>query len=313
MISPLASALAYAARHGTWVMAGGLVAGFAVPPLAAALRPWLLETIVVILAVAMLRLDVARIRAFSRRPLTICAIVAVNLVASPLAVWALLQAIPAPVPIFQGIVLMAAAPMVTSAIAIAAILGLDSALAVCVLVASYAVVPVTLPALSLWLIGLDLGVGFAELFTRLFSTIALPAAIAFVLRRWTLPPGSIARHGRALDGIGIVAIALFCIGIMAGLRDFVVERPDAAIATLGAAIAANVGLQAFGALAFLGLGRREALTVGLVTGNSNLGLIIVTLGDRASPELLAFFVLGQVPMYFLPVFALPVYRRLLPP
>ena len=45
MISPLASALAYAARHGTWVMAGGLVAGFAVPPLAAALKQWLLETI----------------------------------------------------------------------------------------------------------------------------------------------------------------------------------------------------------------------------------------------------------------------------
>ena len=309
----LASALTCAARHGTWFMAGGLVAGFAVPPLATLLRPWLLETIVVILAVAMLRLDVDRIRAFSRRPLTVCAIVAVNLVAAPLAAWAALQAFPAPVHIVEGVVLMAAAPMVTSAIAIAAILGLDSALAVCILVASYAIVPITLPALSLWLIGLDLGVGFSELFSRLFSTIALPAAIALVLRRWVLPAGSLSRHSRALDGIGIVAITLFCIGIMAGLRDFVVARPDAALATLGAAVAANVGLQAFGALAFLGLGRREALTVGLVTGNSNLGLIIVTLGDRASPELLAFFVLGQVPMYFLPVFALPVYRRLLSP
>jgi BASS family bile acid:Na+ symporter len=313
LIAPLAAALATAARYGTWLMAGGLVAGFAAPALAGTFRPWLLHAIVVILAVAMLRLDVARIRAFSRRPLAIAAIVAVNLVASPLVAWAVLQAVPAPVPIVQGVVLMAAAPMVTSAIAIAAILGLDSALAVCVLVASYAIVPVTLPALSLWLIGLDLGVGFVELFSRLFSTIALPAAIAFVLRRWVLAPGSLARHGRAIDGIGIVAIALFCVGIMDGLRDFVVERPDTALATLGAAVAANVGLQAFGALVFLRLGRREALTVGLITGNSNLGLILVTLGDKASPELVAFFVLGQVPMYFLPVFALPLYRRLLPP
>jgi hypothetical protein len=37
----------------------------------------------------------------------------------------------------------------------------------------------------------------------------------------------------------------------------------------------------------------------------------VTLADKASPDLIAYFVLGQVPMYFLPVLALPVYRRLL--
>ncbi|MEK9645400.1 MAG: hypothetical protein VW547_07625, partial [Alphaproteobacteria bacterium] len=66
-----------------------------------------------------------------------------------------------------------------------------------------------------------------------------------------------------------------------------------------------------GALPFLGLGRREALTIGLVTGNTNLGLVMVTLADRASPELVAVFVLGQVPMYFLPVIALPLYRRLM--
>jgi hypothetical protein len=38
---------------------------------------------------------------------------------------------------------------------------------------------------------------------------------------------------------------------------------------------------------------------------------MVTLADRASPELVAVFVLGQVPMYFLPVVALPLYRKLM--
>jgi len=59
------------------------------------------------------------------------------------------------------------------------------------------------------------------------------------------------------------------------------------------------------------MGRQEALTIGLATGNTNLGLILVTLADRAPPELLVVFILGQVPMYFLPVVALPIYRRLM--
>ena len=283
------------------------------PDVAAIFRPWLLHAIVVILAVAMLRLDVARLRAFARRPLTISAIVAVNLVAAPLFAWGAVQALPLPVPVVQGVVLMAAAPMVSSAIALAAILGLDAALAVCVMVASYAIVPFTLPALSLWLIGLDLGVGFGELFIRLFATISAPAVIAFILRRWIVGDAAIARNGRAVDGIGILAVAFFCVGIMAGIREFVADRPVTALVTLLAALGANLALQAFGTLLFLRLGRREAFTVGLITGNCNLGLIMVTLGDRASAELAAFFVLGQIPMYFLPVVALPLFRRMLPP
>ena len=103
----------------------------------------------------------------------------------------------------------------------------------------------------------------------------------------------------------------FCLGIMSGLQEFALGNPGYVGLTLAAAFAANIGLQAFGTALFLRMGRRAALTVGLVTGNTNLGLVMVTLADRASPELVAYFVLGQVPMYFLPVFALPVYRRLM--
>lgn len=298
------------ARRGTWLMAASLVAGYALPGIAALFRPVLLWTILAILTVAMLRLDVGRLRSYARRPATIAAIVAVNLIAAPLLLWAALQPFAVPSGIAQGLVLMAAAPMLSSAIAFATILELDAALAVSVMVASYAVVPFSLPALALWLIGLDLGVGAADLFLRLFATIAAPAALAFVLRRWIFPPAVLVRNARAIDGIGVLAVVAFGFGIMAGLPAYVDARPAVALAILGAAFAANIALQIFGALLFLKMGRREALTVGLVTGNSNLGLLMVTLADRASPDLIAFFVLGQIPMYFLPVLALPVYRRI---
>ena len=305
------SALERVAAMGTWLMASAFVIGYLLPPLAAACREFILPAIIVILTVAMLRLDVARLRGYIRRPGAIALIVLVNLIAAPVLMWVLLTPIDIPDELRQGMVLLAAAPMVSSAIAFATILELDSALAVAVMVTTYAIVPITLPALSLWLLGLDLGVGFFDLFSRLFATIAIPAGIAFAIRRWVIKPEIMLKNARALDGISVLFVMVFGFGIIHGLPAFVAARPDYVVLVLAASFAANIGLQIVGAALFLWMGRREALTVGLVTGNTNLGLLMVTLADRAPPELLVCFVLGQIPMYFLPVVALPVYRRLM--
>ncbi len=305
------SALERVAAMGTWLMASAFVIGYLLPPLAAACREFILPAIIVILTVAMLRLDVARLRGYIRRPGAMALIVLVNLIAAPVLMWVLLTPIDIPDELRQGMVLLAAAPMVSSAIAFATILELDSALAVAVMVTTYAIVPITLPALSLWLLGLDLGVGFFDLFSRLFATIAIPAGIAFAIRRWVIQPEIMIKNARALDGISVLFVMVFGFGIIHGLPAFVAARPDYVVLVLAASFAANIGLQIVGAALFLWMGRREALTVGLVTGNTNLGLLMVTLADRAPPELLVCFVLGQIPMYFLPVVALPVYRRLM--
>jgi BASS family bile acid:Na+ symporter len=305
------SALERVAAMGTWLMASAFVIGYLLPPLAAACREFILPAIIIILTVAMLRLDVARLRGYIRRPGAMALIVLVNLIAAPVLMWVLLTPIDIPDELRQGMVLLAAAPMVSSAIAFATILELDSALAVAVMVTTYAIVPITLPALSLWLLGLDLGVGFFDLFSRLFATIAIPAGIAFAIRRWVIKPEIMLKNARALDGISVLFVMVFGFGIIHGLPAFVAARPDYIVLVLAASFAANIGLQIVGAALFLWMGRREALTVGLVTGNTNLGLLMVTLADRAPPELLVCFVLGQIPMYFLPVVALPVYRRLM--
>lgn len=305
------AALERVAGLGTWLMASAFVIGYLIPPLAAACRDVILPAIVIILTVAMLRLDVARLRGYIRRPGAMALIVLVNLIAAPVMMWLLLTPVAIPDELRQGTVLLAAAPMVSSAIAFATILELDSALAVAVMVTTYAIVPVTLPALSLWLLDLDLGVGFFDLFSRLFATIAIPAGIAFAIRRWVCSPETMAKNARALDGISVLFVMIFGFGIIHGLPAFVAARTDYVILVLVTSFAANIGLQVFGAALFLWMGRQEALTVGLVTGNTNLGLMMVTLADRAPPELLVCFILGQIPMYFLPVVALPVYRRLM--
>lgn len=305
------TALECVANYATWLMAGGLVFGVVFQPVAGFFRPYILYAIIVILAIAMIRLDTERLRHYARQPFAIATIVFANIVVAPVFIWLVVTPLGLPEDLEQGLVLIAAAPMVSSAIAIAAILGLDAALSVAVLVVSYAFVPLTLPALSLWLVGLDLNVGFFDLFIRLFSTIAIAAVLAAAIRLWLVPRHLLTRNARALDGLGVLFVVVFCLGIVDGLLAFAIERPHYVLLTLVATFAVNIGLQIFSALLFLRMGRREALTVGLITGNTNLGLVLVTLADTAPPELLVCFVLGQVPMYFLPVVALPVYRRLM--
>ncbi len=299
------------AGRATWVMIAALVIGFAAPPVSDLFRPLVLPSIIMLLTVAMMQLDMGRIHAYMRRPILLGSIVVVNLIVSPIVMWLILWPFSMPLGLEQGLILMAAAPMISSSIALAIILGLDADLSVAVMVLTYAVVPVTLPAVSLWLLGLDLGVGFFELLGRLFGIIAIPALIAMAVRRWLLKPEMRQRYTQAINGFGVLFVVTFCLGIMAGLQSFTMMRPGYAAATLVAVFAANIGLQLLGILLFLGIGRREALTIGLLTGNTNLGLIMVVLADRAPMELIAYFVLGQVPIYFLPALLLPVYRRII--
>ena len=62
---------------------------------------------------------------------------------------------------------------------------------------------------------------------------------------------------------------------------------------------------------WLWLGVRQALAIGLMTGNRHMGLILVALGGDAPLEVSAFFAVGQIPMYILPGLLVELYRQLL--
>jgi BASS family bile acid:Na+ symporter len=110
----------------------------------------------------------------------------------------------------------------------------------------------------------------------------------------------------------VLGLILFAIAIMDGVGEMALARPDFAILTIVVAFLANAGLQAIGALVFWHTGKRIAFTIGHMTGNCNMGLVLAMLGSQASAEVAFFFALAQLPMYMLPSIALPIYRRLLP-
>ena len=65
------------------------------------------------------------------------------------------------------------------------------------------------------------------------------------------------------------------------------------------------------ALAFAWVGRRQTLTVGLATGNRNMGILLAVLPATTHPDILIFFALAQIPVYMLPVMLAPVYRAIM--
>jgi BASS family bile acid:Na+ symporter len=304
------AALDFLGRHATRFMAAGAFVGLALPPLADLVRPLLVPLLLVPLTIALVRLDWRALAAYGRRPLLMAAISAWMLLVCPLAVWAITRTLSLPPALGTAVVLMAAAPPIVSSPAIALFLGLDAALSVVVVLATTALVPFTLPPLALGLLGLDIDIGRMEFMLRLGAFVGFAFAVALIARRG-LGVRWLTRHGRALDGISVLNLMLFVIGIMDGVTDVLLARPHVVALTLLVAVVANVTLQLAGTVIALPLGRPAALAVGWMTGNCNMGLVLVTLADKAEFDVILYFAVAQIPMYVLPGLLTPLYRRLL--
>jgi BASS family bile acid:Na+ symporter len=97
---------------------------------------------------------------------------------------------------------------------------------------------------------------------------------------------------------------------MSGLPDFAVAKPIFTALVTATTFGINITLQIFAAALFWKIGRKAAVTVGLVTGNTNVALVMAAVSESAPYDLLVYFVVGQFPIYLLPLFAVPIYRRI---
>lgn len=306
-------ALSFIGRHATKFMAGGVALGLLAPPLAAFAQPLLIPTLMIPLTLALLRLDWRAIFAYRQRAWLVAALLVWLLVASPVLVW--LATLPLvgwglPAPLQYALVLMAASSPIVSSVPVALILGLDATFAVVGVLLATALVPLLLPPMALALIGFQLDLSIPEFMGRLALLVGGAFVAAAFIRR-IVPAARLASAHELLDGLTVINLVIFAIAIMDGVTAFALARPGyAAVATL-AAFAFNVLLQAAAFLVFRGLGRRLALTAGLLAGNCNMGLILVALQGRADFDVLVFFALGQIPMYVLPALLESTYRRVL--
>ena len=273
------------------------------------MSPLLAPTVFVILTVALVRLDWRQTLAYARRPGLLVLVLLWLLGLSPLATM-LVVALTAPPPgLATAIVLMSAAPPIMSSIAFTLLLRLDTPLATVAVFLATLLVPLTLPPLALALLDLRLAVDVGELMLRI-GVLAFGAAGAAALIRRLVPARILTDRADEIDGLAVLMLLFFGIAIMDGVTATLFRDPALVALTVGLAFAANVALQAAGAGLFWWLGRRQAVTVALISGNRNMGLLLAALAGTADPEVALYFAVGQLPIYVLPLLLRPLYRRL---
>ncbi len=299
-----------AARHGSALLALSVALGFAVPPLAAAARTLVTPTVAGVLLLVLLRIDFARLIALLRRPLLIAVLLAWMLVAASVLAHALARLAGLDGPLAAGLVVIAAGCAITAAPAFARLMGLDAEIALVLAVLSTALVPLTAPPLALGLLGLDLAIPMGALMLRLALLVGLPLLASLAIRRLA-GPERLARWGVAVDGGAVLVVAVFGVAVMDGVQATLFARPLWVAGGVALAFAANFGLNLATALAFAPfLGRRLALSFGLVAGNRNSALYLAVLPAATEPGILLFIALFQVPLFLNPFLLRPVYRAL---
>ena len=295
-------------RQATRFLAVGIFLGVLVPPLAEAARPLLSPAIFLLIVVTVLRLEPAAVAANLKRPVPLVLAVLWVLAGAPLVVVPVSAALGADGFLADHAVLVAASAPVISAVAYAVLLGLDAAFALAVGVVATALVPFTLPLLAGVILGVELALDPAALLVRLLLLIGGASLVAVGLRQ-RLGAVRLRARGPLIDGVAVLAMLTFGLAVMDGVTLAALERPGFTARAVAVVFALAVGLNLAGTLLFAPFGRRLAMTVGLMSGFNNFGVVVAAMGAAADDVTVVFLGLVQFPIYLMPVALRAVARR----
>lgn len=309
MIRWTGRALQVFARHGRLTLVAGLIAGLALPGLAAAMQPWLPQMVAVLLTVTAFRIGHrAAFGAFADLRWSLPSVLILQL-ALPLAMIAAAAGLGlSSTALTLALVLACAAPTISGGASLAIILRQDPARMMQFLILGTAIFPLTIiPVLMAVPVAVS-PVALAGVALRTLAIILGAAALGFGLRRWLLPNPD-ARQIRAMDGAAILFFAIIVVGLMAALGPLLRTDPGLALLWALAAFTLSFGLQAIVLLA-LHRSRLAAVSgpLALAAGNRNIALFLIALPPEVTGPIMIFIACWQLPMYLTPILLPRLYR-----
>src|SRR6188472_3298236 len=163
-----AAALSWLGRQGTRAVAASIFIGIMTPPLAALFKPIFPVALFALLCLAFLRVDPDEVRAHFSRPLVVGTAAAWMMLATPLLIGLTLvlfgvsDRLPG---LYVAMILQAAAP------SLAAMMGLDAALSLAMLVVSTTVTPLTAPIFATVFVGPGMAISPIALGAKLLALL----------------------------------------------------------------------------------------------------------------------------------------------
>jgi BASS family bile acid:Na+ symporter len=312
ILNAIAAALAWLGRQGTRAVAISVFVGFAVPPLAAWLKPVFTPALAILLCLAFLRIEPDAFRAYLKRPGLVIAASLWTMLAIPLLCGVVLKlsGLEALAPgLFIALVLQASAPPLMSSPTFATLLRLDAALSLATMLLCTAVIPVTGPLFAAAFIGGALELSPLALSLRLAALLTGSAAVA-VLIHWLAGKERIERQHQTIDGMSVLALFVFAVGLMDGATAALLSRP---LLVGGLIVGAFALALLFGAVTFAVFSRAghgRAMALALCAGGRNMGLLLAAAGGFVPDMTWLYFALAQFPIYLAPYLLGPLARRI---
>lgn len=301
---------AWIGRQGTRALAALVFIGIAVPPLGAVLKPYVTEAIFLLLCVSFMRVDAAALRKHLSQPGVVIAATAWSTLVVPILVGAicLLAGFDKRAPdIFLGIMLQTVASPMMAAPALAALMGLDATLVLITLVTSTALVPFTAPLFAYAFFGNVLTLSPLTLGLKLFGILAGSLLVAAAIRR-LVGAAAIERYREPIDGLNILFLLVFVTAVMGTVAGSFLTAPLRVAELLLFAFAMFFALLGLTMLLFRTLGRRDALALGLMVSQRNMGLMLAATQAVLPAGTWLYFALAQFPIYITPQLLRPMVR-----
>jgi hypothetical protein len=311
ILKGLTAALAWLGRQGTRALAASVFLGLALPQLAAYVKPYLGETVFVMLLFSYLRTDPSAFARYLKAPKLTIAAALWAMVAVPLlfgtayALSGLRETMPA---LYTIMILQMAITPITSSVAFAALMGLDVAFSLAALIACNVLSPITTVLFSYLFLGTSL-FSPVELGIKLFFFFAGAGVIAYAIRR-VAGQAAIERQKEPIDGLNVIAVFVFAIAAMDGVPRHVMADPVFAVELFVLMIVLTCALIGLSMLVFFRAGIDRGLVVGLLSAFRNIGVVMATLGTTLPDLAWFYFAMAQFPIYLLPALVKPLARRL---
>lgn len=296
-------ALRLAARHGRLLLVLGLIAGFALPGLAAVMKPALPLMVAFLVLVSALRIGARAALGNLQQARGSLGLVLMLQLGVPLGLVALALCTGwHGSPVALALILAMSAPSISGSPAFTVMLGHDPAPAMRLLILGTVLLPLTVLPIF-WLSPVLGGVGEVIVAAlRLTAVLAVAIGAAFALRRRFFPdpaPDTI----RALDGLAALTLAIIVIALMSAVGPTMRSAPIALAGWLALAFAINFGMQ----VAVRALG--APVSACIIAGNRNIALFLVALPASVTDPVLVFIGCYQVPMYLTPILMQRFYGR----
>lgn len=301
--------LRWLGKQARWALPAGVFVGIWIPGLAQAARPLLTLAVIGTLTAALLRMDISKMTAWLQRPGWPLSLTLWVTLISPLGMWGLTQALDLDPQWRLLLVLQAAGPPIGSAAAFAMFLGLEASLCMVSTVCATLILPLTLTAIVAVLLPVSgIEVELLAFFTRVLTLVALPFVIAALIRAF-VGVQRLRKVDAELAGWNVVMLVIFALAVMDGVQDLLLQNTSVALSLLSMGFVSVIFWHAIG----WWLGRKAsvdtAYSAALLSGNRNMGLLLVVTAGTAGDLFAMYVAIVQIPMYFAPLLLSPWLKR----